>query len=79
MKKRPPPKRPAPPRVGDKPAAIDPAPREEASFITRERIERLPDVLLGGVTALLVATPLIPSEATSEGVETTLNVLWLLL
>lgn len=79
MKKRPPSKRPAPPRVGDKPAAIDPAPREEASFITRERIERLPDVLLGGVTALLVATPLIPSEATSEGVETTLNVLWLLL
>jgi O-antigen ligase len=43
------------------------------------RVEHLPDVLLAGGVALLVATPLIPSEATFLGVQTPFNVIWLLL
>jgi|GEM_PF-654041 len=78
MKKRSPSRRPTPPtaeRAAPSAGGTGPAP----SLLTRQRIERLPDILLGGVAAMLVATPLLPSEATEVGLEAAINALWLLL
>lgn len=60
---------------------VSPAPAEAkagVSLATFLRTQRLNDILLAGSTALLVTTPLIPSEATIQGVQTPINLLWLL-
>ena len=59
----------------------EPAPKSVADLpATADRSDVASGLLLAGATALLVATPLIPSESTiHEGTGAPLNMLWLLL
>jgi len=79
MKKRSPARATSQPTVNERRPQPESATGPAPSLITKQRIERLPDLLLGGTMAMLVATPLIPSEATEVGLQSALNVLWLLL
>jgi tetratricopeptide (TPR) repeat protein len=62
-------------RKREAPAKPDRRPQPPAA----DSYQRLDDWLLGGVVALLVATPLVPSESTvHEGSAAALNLLWML-